>query len=217
MSNTSKCTLAPPQLCLITDTDRPGLITAIEAALEAGVTMVQLRGHHLVGREFYELARQLRPRCREHQAAFIVNDRLDIGLAVGADGYQLGTRSFPPGVARSLTGTGAWLGASVHSLEEARAAVAGGADFLLAGTIFTSRSHPGEPSNGPALLSTLKQALPAYPLLAIGGINSSNTRQVREAGADGIAVISAILDAPDIAQAVHELRHALARKNEGNT
>jgi thiamine-phosphate pyrophosphorylase len=198
-----------PLLCLVADPERPKLKETVEQALSAGVGMVQLRGHHLTAANLYALAQSLRPLCRSHGTAFLVNDRLDVGLACGADGFQLGTHSLPLSVARTVVGDGPLLGASVHTLEEAQTAVAQGADFLLAGTIFASPSHPGVAGSGPALLTALKRALPAVPLLAIGGISAANAGEVMRAGADGLAVISAIFDAPDIPQAVNELRTQL--------
>jgi thiamine-phosphate diphosphorylase len=117
--------------------------------------------------------------------------------------------TLPLQAARRLVGKDALLGASVHTQAEAQAAVANGADFLIAGTIYPSSSHPGMAGNGTSLLSTIKQALPTCPLLAIGGITSANAAEVMAAGADGIAVISAIFAATDIAQAVHDLRMAM--------
>jgi thiamine-phosphate pyrophosphorylase len=184
-------------------------------ALAAGVTMVQLRGHQLSTARRCKLAQTLHQRCRFHQAAFLVNDRLDIGSGCGADGFQLGGHSFPLPLARRLVGDDYLFGASVHSLGEAQAAVAAGADFLLAGTIFASRSHPGVAGHGPAFLSLLKSELPTCPVFAIGGITSANAGQVMEAGADGIAVISAILDAANIPQAVDALRRALFQPEKG--
>src|SRR5579875_284744 len=145
----SKFKLKFPQFCLIIDSERPNLRESVELALSAGVTMVQLRGHHLSVTRRCELAQMLHPRCQYHQAAFLVNDRLDIGLACGADGFQLGMRSFPLAVAREMVGDGYLLGASVHTLAEAQSAVANGADFLLAGTIFASHSHPVRAGQGP--------------------------------------------------------------------
>ncbi|HLI70140.1 MAG TPA: thiamine phosphate synthase [Ktedonobacteraceae bacterium] len=205
-----KFALRFPLLCLIVEPTWPNLREVVESALAAGVDMLQLRGHQFPASRLYELACLLRRVCRDHGAAFLVNDRLDIGLASGADGFQLGTRSFPLAVARELVGEYALLGASVHTLAEARAAVAGGADFLLAGTIFASSSHPGATACGPGLLSALKREFPACPLLAIGGINCANAHLVMDAGADGIAVISAIFGAKDVSQAVHELRGILS-------
>jgi thiamine-phosphate pyrophosphorylase len=205
----NKFELNRPLLCLITDPDMPGLLQAVEIALSAGVNMVQLRGHQLSAAQMYALALALRPLCERYAAAFIVNDRVDVGLAVEAEGFQLGKRSLPLPVVHQLVGADYLLGASVHSREEAQAAVADGADFLIVGTIFASRSHPGQPPSGPELLRDIKQALPTYPLLAVGGITRENAERVMEAGADGVAVISAILGAPDITQAVRELRTAI--------
>jgi thiamine-phosphate diphosphorylase len=199
-----------PQLCLVTNPDLPDLLVRVEQALVAGVTMVQLRGHSLDAATLYQLASKLQPLCRNYEALFLVNDRLDVGKAVGADGFQLGRRSIPIAVARRLCGEDALLGASVHSLAEAESAVQQGADFLLAGIIFASTSHIGEEPNGLPFLQHLKMNFPKMPLLAIGGITEENAIQVREAGADGIAAISSILAARDIAGAVERLRSALA-------
>ncbi len=204
-----KLTLPHPTLGLITDPTVPDLVTKVEAALSAGVNMVQLRGHQLQAVELYRLALALHPLCQRSQAAFIVNDRIDVGLAAGADGFQLGTRSLPLATARQLIGEDYLLGASVHSCEQALAAAAGGADFLLVGTIFSSSTHPGEPPRGTGLLYEIKQLLPTYPLLAVGGITSTNAGQAMRAGADGIAVIAALLSAANVEQAVSELRAAI--------
>jgi thiamine-phosphate diphosphorylase len=202
-----KLALPHPTLGLITDPAVPDLITKVEAALSAGVNMVQLRGHQLQAIELYRLALALHPLCQRYQAAFIVNDRIDVGLAAGADGFQLGTRSLPLAIVRLLIGEEYLLGASVHSCEQALAA--GEADFLLVGTIFSSSTHPGEPPCGTGLLYEIKQLLPTYPLLAVGGITSTNAGQAMQAGADGIAVISAILSAANVEQAVSELCAAI--------
>jgi thiamine-phosphate diphosphorylase len=202
----SKFQLKCPLLCLVADPGVTGLVQAAEAALAAGITMLHLRGHTFSSAHLYTLATALRPLCERYQAAFIVNDRVDVGLAAGAHGFQLGVRSLPLPVVRRLVGEGYLLGASVHSREEAQTAVASGADFLLAGTIFASHSHPGGPTSGPGLLRAIKQIGLNCPLLAIGGITSANAGQVMEHGADGIAVISAILEAESIECAVRELR-----------
>lgn len=201
--------LAFPLLALVTDLAVPDLIARIEAALASGVNMVQLRGHRLAARELYTLALSIEPLCRRYQATFIVNDRLDVGQAVGADGLQLGSRSLPLSVARQLVGERHLLGASVHSRTKAQHALKNGADFLLVGTIYPSRSHPDEPGRGPHLVRAIRQALPTVPMIAIGGITAANAAQVIEAGADGIAVISAILAAPDVEQATQALYAAI--------
>lgn len=201
--------LKHPLLCLVTNPDVPDLVKKVEMALSAGVNMLQLRGHHLSAVELYRLALALRPLCERYEAAFIINDRVDVGLAVRADGFQVGARSLPMEVVRQLVGEVYLLGASVHSLAEAQTAVASGADFLVAGTIFPSHSHPSGPSSGPGMLRDIKQMVPTCPLLAIGGLSTANAEQAMEAGADGIAVISAILNAPDIGHVVSELRSVI--------
>jgi thiamine-phosphate pyrophosphorylase len=203
-----KLTLPHPTLCLITDPTVPDLVTKVEAALSAGVNMVQLRGHQLQAIELYRLALVLHPLCQCYQAAFIVNDRIDVGLAAGVDGFQLGARSLPLAAARLVIGEAYLLGASVHSCEQALAA-AGEADFLLVGTIFSSSTHPGEPPCGTGLLYEIKQLLPTSPLLAVGGITSTNAGEAMQAGADGIAVITALLSAANVEQAVSGLGAAI--------
>lgn len=208
----NKFPLQFPLLCLVTDPACPNLLEIVESALSAGVNMVQLRGHQLPALQLYELACNLRRACQEHGAALLVNDRLDIGLASGADGFQLGALSFPLALARELIGEDYLLGASVHTLAEAHAAVDDGADFLLAGAIFASPSHPGAAGRGPGLLSEIRRVFPATPLIAIGGVSAANAREVIDAGADGIAVISAIFEAENTSQAVNILRRTLQQK-----
>lgn len=207
----NKGRLTLPVLALVTDLAVPDLVARVEAALSAGVNMVQLRGHHLPARELYMLALSIQPLCRRYQAAFIVNDRLDVGQATGADGFQLGSHSLPLPIARQLVGEHYLFGASVHSCDEAQYAIENGADFLLVGTIYPSRSHPNEPGSGPQLVRAIRQTLPTptAPIIAIGGITAANAGQVMEAGADGIAVISAILATSDVEQATHALYAAM--------
>ncbi|MBX5458835.1 MAG: thiamine phosphate synthase [Thermogemmatispora sp.] len=202
-----------PLLCLVTDEQHPALVEIARQALEAGIDLLQLRGPSLSAARLYELAVILGPLARQHGARLIINDRLDVALAVGADGVQLGRRSLPLAAARTLLqrcGQSLLLGASVHSLAEAEEAVAAGADYLLAGTIFPSPSHPGQAGAGVELLERLRARWPRLPLLAIGGLSATNAARVIEAGADGIAVISAIYGAASVAQAVDALRQALA-------
>ncbi|WP_376796430.1 thiamine phosphate synthase [Thermogemmatispora sp.] len=202
-----------PLLCLVTDERHPACEEVARQALEAGIDWLQVRGPGLPAARLYELASRLGPLARRRGARLIVNDRLDVALAVDADGVQLGRRSLPLATARALLrrcGRALWLGASVHSLAEAGQAVAAGADYLLAGTIFPSSSHPGEAVAGIELIRRLRACWPRVPLLAIGGVSAANAAQVIEAGADGVAVISAIYGAADVVQAVHSLRQALA-------
>lgn len=202
-----------PQLCLVTDPTVPDLLARTQQALEAGITMLQLRCHSLPASHIYELAQRLGPLCRQHGALFIINDRIDVALATGADGVQSGSQSLPLMAARMLIGTQHLLGVSVHSLEQAQTAIEQGADFLIVGNIFVSRSHPDRPAGGTELLHQIRQYAPSPPILGIGGINATNARQVMDAGASGIAVISAILLAEDITHSVRELRRCIGLSN----
>ncbi|GCE17693.1 thiamine phosphate synthase [Dictyobacter kobayashii] len=201
--------LVQPQLCLVTDPDMPDLLARIQYALDAGINMLQLRGPQLSASQLYELARVVAPLCECYEVPLIVNDRLDVGLAVHASGFQLGQKSLPLPVARQLVGPQAYLGASIHSVEEADSAWQQGADFLLAGTIFASASHPDGAVSGLELLRHIKASQSTCRLYAIGGITAAHAEQVMQAGADGIAVISAILRAKDVAASVKELRQAI--------
>jgi len=212
--HTHKFILRYPILCLVTDPTIPDLVTKVKAALAAGVNMLQLRGHRLSASELYQLALGIRRLCRDYRVAFIVNDRIDVGLAVAADGFQLGKQSLPLTVARQLLGDGYLLGASVHSVAQAQAAAGDGADFLLAGTIFVSSSHPNEPASGTVLLQHIKQALPHCPLVAIGGITHANVLPTMLAGADGVATISAILHTQNIERVVQALLSRMTGREE---
>jgi thiamine-phosphate diphosphorylase len=136
--------------------------------------------------------------ARPPQAAVFVHGRPDLARAVGAVGVQLRRHDLSPGDARAVLGTG-WIGASVHSPEEGRAAIAEGADFLVAGNVFETASHPGRPARGLAWLTVLADL--GAPVIAIGGMTAERVSAVREAGAWGVAAITALWDAPDPAAA----------------
>ncbi len=209
MINKPKRELRKPQLCLVTDPTVPDLVRTVELALDAGITMLQVRGTQLSAHQLYDLAQALCPRCQGYGVACIVNDRIDVGLAAQADGFQLGQHSLPVATTRDLVGPEYLLGASVHTLAEAQTTLTQGADFVLAGTIFASRSHPGEPASGTQFLQAIRQAHPDVNLLAIGGITAKNAGEVMAAGADGVAVISAILNTQHVSRAVKALRYAI--------
>jgi thiamine-phosphate diphosphorylase len=188
------------RLHLVTDLSVP--LEVIAAAVEGGVDAVHVRDHGAAAADL--LARALAVRARlGDRAQLVVNDRLDVALAVGADAAQLGRRSLPLALARRVAPSLA-LGASIHSLAEAGEA----ADFFLLGTIFPSRSHPGEPGAGVALIARVAAAT-ARPLIAIGGVEAGNAGACRAAGAHGVAVISAIAAAPDPRAAAAAIRREL--------
>jgi len=202
--------LPAPALMLVTDRHqtrgRP-LETVVAAALDGGVNLVQLREKDLPARELYGLARRLRD-LTAGRALLLVNDRLDVALAVEADGAHLAGHSLPPVAARAVLGPHRLLGASVHSRAEAEAAACGGVDYLLVGTLYPSRSHPEVAPAGLGLVQELCRAVDV-PLLGIGGITPRNAREVLAAGARGVAVITTITLAPDPAAAAARLRLAL--------
>jgi len=179
------------------------------------VDWIQVRDHQASARDLYELARAVVGICRPLGARVAVSDRLDVALAVGADAVQLGARSLPVAVARGLARASSSpvdfrIGASVHDLNAARRAEAEGADWVTFGHVYPTASHPGEAPRGLAGLSGVVAAVSA-PVIAIGGIDRSNVGEVLKAGAAGVAVISAILSAPDPGAATAELRRALDR------
>ena len=161
----------------------------------------------LPGGKLLELAREVEQSIAG-RALLIINERVDVAAAMGADGVQLGEEALPTVEARRILGPAALIGRSVHSLEGARQAAAEGADFLVVGTMFASRSHPGEEPSGPELLGRIKAEC-SLPLLGIGGITAGNVGQVMDAGATGTAVISAILAAPDVELAARELKETM--------
>ncbi len=177
----------------------------IDASLHGGARAFQLREKDLEGRELTALAERLLRLIRPAGGRLLINDRIDVTLAVGAAGAHLSRRGFPPAVARRLLGPARLLGVSCHSVAEAEEAQDGGADFILLGPIFFT---PSKASYGPPLgLELLRQVRPRIrlPLFAIGGINAANREEVLAAGADGVAVISAVMTAPDVSAVVKAL------------
>ncbi len=199
----------PVRLYLVTDRTRTcgrRLLDVVEAALRGGVDAVQLRDKDLSARELFELACRLRGVCKRYGARLLINDRIDVALAAGADGVHLPVNSFLPADARRLLGPGALIGASSHSLAEAHAAAGDGADFVVFGPVFDT---PSKRANGaPGGLEALWQVARAVavPLLCIGGIDAERVESVCRQGVAGIAVIGAILEAEDPEAAAHGIK-----------
>jgi thiamine-phosphate pyrophosphorylase len=185
-------------------------------ALAAGVRAVQLREKDLPTRELYHLAEKLLAKTRAAGAAFLINDRVDVAMALAADGVHLTRRSLPPRESRELLGPERLIGVSSHSLADVREAEAGGADFVVLGPIFET---PSKAAYGPPVATALlreARATTGLPILAIGGMQVTRVPEVMTAGADGIAVISAVMAAPDPGQAASELLAAVAAARRGN-
>lgn len=201
--------IPPPYLCLVTDRTLCGesvLERAILEAVEGGVNIVQLRDKEMPAKPLLLLAERLREQVKGRALLFI-NDRLDVALAGGADGVQLGEQSLPLEVARRVILSGPkllLLACSVHSLEGAVEADDQGADLLVLGTVFRSRSHPGA---GPLGVEALREVVAAVraPVIGIGGISALNAAQVMGTGAQGVAVISAVLAEADPKSAARRL------------
>jgi thiamine-phosphate diphosphorylase len=146
--------------------------------------------------ELFPLAQHLARRCREVGALFIVNDRADLALAAGADGLHVGQDDLPAREARALLPPPMILGVSTHDAVQARRAVADGADYVAVGSIFPTSSKTGFQLVGPELIRRVRPEVPV-PLVGIGGITADNAPAVLAAGADAVAVISALCAAPD--------------------
>jgi thiamine-phosphate pyrophosphorylase len=182
-----------------------------EAAIRGGADVIQLREKSASSGRFYEVALALRKLTRESCVPLIVNDRVDIALAVDADGVHVGQDDLPASVVRKILGSGKILGVSTETPEEARRAVADGADYLGVGPIFEARgtkADAGAPK-GPEMIGPIRRCT-SLPLVAIGGIQEGNAVFVRNAGADAAAVVSAIVGADDIAEAARRMKRILA-------
>jgi thiamine-phosphate pyrophosphorylase len=175
---------------------RAGNVSDVRNAVAAKVAAIQYRCTDAATSELYAEASVLREFCRE--TLFLVNDRVDIALAVAADGVHLGQADLPLAVARKLLGKEKVIGLTVHSIAEARAAEAAGADYLGVSPIFTTRTKldAGLPA-GIQLIQQIKSVV-KIPLVAIGGINLDNAPEVVRAGADALCAISAVVCRADV-------------------
>lgn len=195
------------------------LAACVEAALRGGATVLQLREKEMSARRLVEVGRELVRLARQAGVPLIVNDRVDVAAAIDADGVHLGPDDLPVADARRILGPRRIIGASVESPEEALQAQAAGADYLGVGPIFATSTKPdaGSP-RGPALVRSVR-ACTRLPLVAISGITAANAGEAIEAGADGVAVISAVMAAADVERATRELaeavRQARARRTAG--
>ena len=200
--------LADLKLYLITDRKlfavQCSMFVAIEAALKAGVKYIQLREKHLPTRKLLDLGYWMLELTKEYNAKLLINDRVDIALAVGADGVHLGQKSLPVHAVRKISDDKLLIGVSTHSVDEAVEAEKDGADFITLGPIYEtpSKLKYGTPI-GIDILTRVKSKVP-IPVLAIGGIKLDKVKEIMDAGADCIAVISAILAAENTTKTTEE-------------
>lgn len=201
-------------LYLVTDRTQTGgrdPLAVLEQALAGGVKAVQLREKDLSGKALFELAEKTRRLCDRYYASLLINDRIDVALAVDAAGVQLSGVSLPVDVARSLLGPQKLLGASTHSLQEARQAQTDGADFILFGPVYftPSKAAFGSPQGLQAVKKILENV--RLPVYAIGGIKAEHIADLRSLGVRGVALISAIIGADDPKETAASLLRLLKR------
>jgi thiamine-phosphate pyrophosphorylase len=186
----------------------------VEAALEGGASVIQLRKKSMPMLEQYRLALALRTLTRAHEALLIINDHADLAIAADADGVHLGQDDLPPEAVRALPGfEGRLIGRSTHSLAQARAAIDDEADYIAVGPVYTTPTKAGRPAVGTGLVSDVG-AIADRPFVAVGGIDHDNAPVVVEAGARAIAVVRAVYDAADPAEAARRLHEMIATRLE---
>ena len=188
-------------------------VDIVEAAVAGGVDVVQLREKEMPIRNRYDLGLELRELTRETDVPLIVNDRVDLAAAIDADGVHLGDEDLPIAVARDRLGEDAIVGRSVSTPEAAREAEQEGADYLGVGAVYPTDSKDPDPEGTEIGLDRIRAVVQAVelPFVGIGGVNPDNAAAVVEAGADGVAVISAITAADDPEAATRELGAAVER------
>ncbi len=184
-----------------------GLVDAIDAAIQGGVNMVQLRDRVSTGQAKSELAAAIREVTR-NRAVYVVNGNPGLAAQIGADGVHLPEAAMPVSEAKDIAGPGVLIGRSVHSTAAAKSAAAEGADYVIAGTVYPSPTHPGGRASGTAIIRSIAAAVD-LPVIGIGGIDASNAPRVMAAGARGVACISAILAAEDPRLAAAQISSAI--------
>lgn len=207
----SKRPLRDAKLYVIVDADACGgrdLVAVAADAVAGGADVIQWRAKTWIMRQRWEIAERLAQVLRPTEALFIVNDHLELALAAGADGVHLGQEDLPVAVARRLAGPSFLVGVSTHSMEQALAAQATGADYLGVGPVFAT---PTKPDSRPVGLELVRAAARQIqvPWVAIGGIDQSNLALVLSSGATRVAVVRAVAAAPDVRRAAQTLNAML--------
>ena len=191
-------------ICLVTDRRRADPVAQARLAVDAGIDLIQIREHDLDGGPLSALVRAVLDVTRGSRTRVVVNERLDVALATGADGVHLRSQSFSSGDARRLMPPPLLVGRSVHSREDA--AAPGAADYLIAGTVFASASKPdATPLLGPEGLRAIVRAT-AVPVLAIGGVTLDRLDSIAASGAAGIAAIALFASGTSLDDTVQTLR-----------
>ncbi len=185
--------------------EKASLYSAIEESLKGGLRALQLREKEIAIRELLRMAYELREITQRHGAKLFINDRVDVAIAVEADGVHLGRNSIPASAAKKITKGRLMIGVSTHSLAEAADAEQDGADFITFGPIYhtPSKMRYGEPLGIEALRKVTAEV--SVPVLAIGGITVGRVKEVMDSGSSGVAVISAILGSHDKKQTTERI------------
>jgi len=205
--------IAGRRLCLCT-ADRPDLALFLEAAIRGGVDVVQLRDKELEARPLLERARLAREVCSAHGVPFILNDRPDLALEVGADGVHLGQDDAPCSLARRLLGDDAIIGHSTHSLDDLERALAEPVDYLSAGPVVPTPTKPGRAGTGLGYLTTAAARSP-WPVFVTGGVTPATVGELASAGARHFVVVRFLTEAADPERAARALSDAIAESLEG--
>lgn len=198
-------------LYLVTDRDvlkNKSLNDAVEEAIKGGITLVQLREKSVGSLEFYNTALEIKELTDKNKVPLIINDRLDIALAVDAAGVHVGQSDIPAALVRKLIGEDKILGVSVANVEEAIKAEREGADYLGVGAMFSTTTKLDARAVTVDLLKEIKEKV-SIPVVAIGGINENNVELLKPAGIDGVAIVSAILGKDDIKIAAENLKNLI--------
>lgn len=187
------------------------LTEVVRESLEGGVTFVQIREKHLDKELFFEEAKDLKQLCMEYHVPFVINDDVELALAVDADGVHVGQHDMAAGQVRQKLGPSKIIGVSAQTVEQALLAEKNGADYLGVGAVFPTSSKADAVDVSLETLCEICEAV-SIPVIAIGGITKENAASLAGSGISGIAVISAIFGQPDIRQAAKELRQELVTK-----
>ncbi len=204
-----------PRLHLVTNDEvlkRPDFVAVASEVMKAGgvTTALHVRGPRTRSRDLFRVVRDLLPAIEDSEASLVVNDRVDVALALGLEWVHLGQRSLSPAIVRCLLGRQGTLGVSVHDVQEAQHAVEGGADYLTVGMMFATASHPEGTPVGPSLVEAVQRTT-RLPLVAIGGITPDRVDAVVASGAWGIAVLAGVWGGERPARAVEVYLAALDR------
>jgi len=201
-------------LYAIVDASFPDPLKTAASLLDGGARLVQFRAKELPAGEFIRLGRELGLECRKHGALFIINDRIDVAMLIGADGVHLGQDDMPICEARKIFGEHKLIGISTHNLAEGLEAAEGGADYIGFGPIFkTGTKKDAQAAKGLDALKEVRRGL-SIPIVAIGGIDKGNIKSVFDAGADAAALISALAGAGDAKLATCDIINIIGGVNE---